>query len=50
VVRNVYTFNLHPDRVLELTSRAAGCLSTVEHDLEKFIGFIVRLEKVSENP
>jgi hypothetical protein len=49
VVRNIYTFNLHPDRVLELTGRAHGCLSSVQGDLQKFIDFVVRLDKVPDN-
>lgn len=49
VVRNIYTFNLHPDRVLELTGRAHSCLSSVQDDLQKFIDFIVRLDEISEN-
>lgn len=49
VVRNIYTFNLHPDRVLELTGRANGCLSSVHGDLQKFIDFVVRLDKLSDD-
>jgi hypothetical protein len=49
VVRNIYTFNLHPDRVVELTGRAYGCLSTVQDDLQKFIDFIVSLDEISDN-
>jgi hypothetical protein len=49
VVRNIYTFNLHPNRVLELTSRAHGCLSSVQGDLQKFIDFVVRLDKISDD-
>jgi hypothetical protein len=49
VARNVYTFNLHPDRVLDLTTKASDCLSSVHEDLQKFIDFIVGIDKVSDN-
>ena len=49
VVRNIYTFNLHADRVLELTTRAHACLSSVRGELHIFIDFIVSLDKVPDN-
>jgi hypothetical protein len=49
VVRNIYTFNLHPDRLVDLTGRASGCLLSVQEDLQKFIHFIVRLDNLSED-
>jgi hypothetical protein len=39
VVRNVYTFNLRPARLQELTSRLRQCYQTVDHDLSDFIIF-----------
>ncbi|MFA6222562.1 MAG: hypothetical protein WC647_09625 [Desulfomonilaceae bacterium] len=45
VVRNIYTFNLRADRVIELTGRANDCVSSVQDDLHKFIDFIVKLGK-----
>ena len=49
VVRNIYAFNLHADRVLELTRRADACLSSIRDELHIFIDFIVRLDKVPDN-
>ena len=49
VVRNIYTFNLHPDRVLILTGRAHGCLLSLQDDLKKFIDFVVSLDELSED-
>ncbi len=49
VVRNIYAFNLNPDRVLELTRKAPACLSSLRNDLHIFIDFIIRLNKVPDN-
>ena len=40
VVRNVYTFNLRPTRLEELTKDLQGCYSTFKQDLEEFINFL----------
>jgi hypothetical protein len=49
VVRNIYTFNLHADRVLELTTRSHACLSSARDELHIFMDFIVSLDKVPDN-
>jgi len=49
VVRNIYTFNLKADRVLELTMRAHDCASSVHDDIHKFMDFIVRLNKIPDD-
>lgn len=48
VIRNIYTFNLRADRVIELTGRANDCVSSVQDDLHKFIDFIVKLSKATD--
>lgn len=45
VVRNVYTFNLRPPRLLELTSGLRSCYDSVANDLRRFAEF---LEQLSE--
>lgn len=40
IVRNVYTFNLRPSRLRELTEGLHGCYSAVQHDLEHFVHFL----------
>jgi len=45
VVRNVYTFNLRPARLQELTTRLRECYRDLERDLGEFGDF---LEKLSE--
>jgi hypothetical protein len=44
IVRNVYTFNLRPARLEELTSGLRYCYQLVMRDLE---GFCIFLDKVS---
>jgi hypothetical protein len=47
-MRNIYTFNLKADRVLELTRKANDCASSVHDDLHKFIDFIVRFNRIPD--
>lgn len=48
VVRNIYTFNLRTDRVIELTGRASDCASSLQDDLHKFIDFIIKLSNAAD--
>lgn len=43
VVRNVYTFNLRPARVEELTSGLGDCYQAVSRDLESLIALLKEL-------
>lgn len=45
VVRNVYTFNLRPDRVAELTRGLATVFEQTRRDLLKFTDFLVELSQ-----
>jgi len=49
VVRNVYTFNLRPARLQELTTRLRDCYMAVERDLNDFSEFLKHLSKDSED-
>ena len=48
VVRNVYTFNLRPARLQELTSELRPCYDAVARDLEAFADFLERLARAGE--
>jgi len=43
VVRNVYTFNLRPARLKELTTQLRGCYEALRRDLGGFIDFLESL-------
>lgn len=47
VVRNVYTFNLRPTRLQELTDELRACYRAVVHDLETFAGFLEDLARAN---
>jgi hypothetical protein len=49
VVRNVYTFNLRPGRLQELTSTLRACYLSVLKDLTAFAGFLERLSQEHED-
>ena len=49
VVRNVYTFNLRPARLQELTSELRKCYQAVEHDLGNFMGFLEPSSETGES-
>ncbi len=40
VVRNVYTFNLRPARIKELSDGLPACWKAISEDLQKFIEFL----------
>jgi hypothetical protein len=40
LVRNVYTFNLRPSRLRELTEELRACYEATMHDIENFILFL----------
>ena len=44
VVRNVYTFNLNPARLVELANDLLGCSHAVQSDLVKFADFLYSIE------
>ncbi|RPI49509.1 MAG: hypothetical protein EHM56_12270 [Chloroflexi bacterium] len=48
VVRNVYTFNLRPSRLQELTSGLQDCYQAVTHDLEELVMLLEQLS--AEDP
>lgn len=43
IVRNIYTFNLKPTRLQELTTELSACYLTVKQDLDKFTQFLQQL-------
>jgi len=45
LVRNVYTFNLRPERLAELADGANQCFEAVREDLESFTAFLHALEE-----
>ena len=49
VVRNVYTFSLHPSRLQELVSGIQACYAAVRHDLEEFADFLDSLAQTQGN-
>lgn len=40
LVRNIYTFNLKPDRLIELAASVENCLNLVQEDLDGFVDFL----------
>jgi len=45
VVRNVYTFNLRPDRIEALVNELPSCYALLAKDIEKFVDFLVALDR-----
>lgn len=45
VVRNVYTFNLRPARLQELTKQLRGCFNALKRDLDEFKSFLEALSR-----
>jgi uncharacterized protein YutE (UPF0331/DUF86 family) len=50
IVRNVYTFNLRPARLQELTSELLDCYRLVAHDLEQFSELLEHLTGQDRTP
>lgn len=48
VVRNVYTFNLKPARLAELTTQLRDCYQKLKRDLNDFAGFLQTLSQGSD--
>lgn len=46
LVRNIYAFNLKPDRLEELADNAADCFSSTRQDINDFIHFLRELDAV----
>jgi hypothetical protein len=44
VVRNVYTFNLNPARLVELATDLLGCSQAVRNELGSFADFLETIE------
>lgn len=44
VIRNVYTFNLHPSRLQELVVKLSSCYESLVEDLNCFCNFLEALE------
>jgi hypothetical protein len=40
VVRNVYTFNLRPQRVAQLVNGLPEAFALIRHDLQRFVEFL----------
>lgn len=49
VVRNVYTFNLQPTRLQELTEHLRDCYQAVKGDLNNFVDFLKQLSGIDED-
>ncbi|MCP4168257.1 MAG: hypothetical protein GY759_20520 [Chloroflexi bacterium] len=45
IVRNLYTFNLLPPRIMGLTTGLQACLADVEQDLVEFAGILERMSQ-----
>jgi hypothetical protein len=45
VVRNVYTFNLNPNRITELAADLPACYEAVQQDLMRFRQFLLNLSE-----
>ncbi len=45
VVRNIYTFNLRPSRLIDLTEDLPGCYKTVSEDIGKFVDFLEEISR-----
>ncbi|PDW02453.1 hypothetical protein [Candidatus Viridilinea mediisalina] len=48
VVRNIYTFNLRPTRLQELTVGLRGCYTALQHDLSEFRAFLQQVDRGTE--
>jgi len=48
VVRNVYTFNINPARLMQLTQSLQECYRTLSHDLNQFCEFLDELSRVDD--
>ena len=48
LVRNVYTFNLRPERVAALAEEVLSCHGQVQKDIERFTGFLLTLVENSD--
>ncbi len=48
VVRNVYTFNLNPERLNNLASDADRCFEDCKQDMESFVSFLRALSQKSD--
>jgi hypothetical protein len=49
VVRNLYTFNLRPTRVLELSGEIRNCYEAIALDLQTFMDFLWQLTQTGED-
>ncbi|MFH1146290.1 MAG: hypothetical protein V1736_01115 [Pseudomonadota bacterium] len=49
VVRNVYTFNLKPARLTELTKQLRDCYEGLNRDINDFAGFLQTLSQDSDD-
>lgn len=50
IVRNVYSFNLHPDRLQELVNALQSCSEAVKHDLTRFADFLEQSAQLEDPP
>lgn len=48
LVRNVYAFNLKPERLEDLASDAGRCFEACKHDMESFVNFLRALAQKSD--
>ena len=48
LVRNVYTFNLKPERLKYLASDAGACFEDCKQDMEGFLNFLRALSQQSD--
>ncbi|WP_045219872.1 hypothetical protein [Desulfonatronum thioautotrophicum] len=46
LVRNVYTFNLRPERVAALAEEVLPCHEQVQRDVDKFKGFLIAMAEM----
>lgn len=49
IVRNVYTFNLRPTRLRELTEDLRPCYEATVHDLTNFVAFLEELHAMDSD-
>ncbi len=45
VVRNVYTFNLRPTRLVDLTEALPDCYAIFREDIERFVDFLDQISR-----
>lgn len=45
IVRNIYTFNLQPARLQELTTGLRGCYAALQRDLHEFVSFLKQVDQ-----